>query len=222
MRVLIVSVHPDDETLGCGGVMLRHQAEGDELHWLIVTEAWEPQWDTDTIKQKADEVRAVSDAYGITNVVKLGQPTAKLDALDQNDLIRTIRSEIEAVEPEVIYSVHGGDIHTDHQVTFRALMSVVKPFYMTSLGVRRVLCYETLSSTDAAPASAGRMFIPNVYHDVSLFLERKVEIMDLYVSETHDDPMPRGADSIRALARHRGATIGVQYAEAFSLIREVR
>jgi N-acetylglucosamine malate deacetylase 1 len=221
MRVLIVSVHPDDETLGCGGAMLRHQAENDELHWLIVTEAWEPQWDGDTIKQKAEEVRAVSDAYGITKVTKLRQPTAKLDTLDQNDLIRMIRSVVEVAMPEVIYSVHGGDIHTDHQVAFRALMSVVKPFYMASLGVQRVLCYETLSSTDAAPAFADRMFIPNVYRDVSPFLERKVEIMDLYGSEAHDDLMPRGADSIRALARHRGATIGVRYAEAFSLIREV-
>jgi len=36
-RVLIVAVHPDDETLGCGGTLLKHKANGDEIHWLICT-----------------------------------------------------------------------------------------------------------------------------------------------------------------------------------------
>lgn len=36
--VLVVAVHPDDETLGCGGTLLRHAANGDRIHWLIVTD----------------------------------------------------------------------------------------------------------------------------------------------------------------------------------------
>jgi|TARA_Y100000294_G_scaffold57986_1_gene54797 LmbE family N-acetylglucosaminyl deacetylase len=36
-RILVVGPHPDDETLGCGGTLLRHAAEGDEIHWLIMT-----------------------------------------------------------------------------------------------------------------------------------------------------------------------------------------
>ena len=45
--------------------------------------------------------------------------------------------------------------------------------------------------------------------------------MDLYASESQPDPMPRGPSAIRALARYRGATVGVEYAEAFMLLREV-
>ena len=37
MVILVIAPHPDDETLGCGGTLLRHTAEGDELHWLIMT-----------------------------------------------------------------------------------------------------------------------------------------------------------------------------------------
>lgn len=221
MRVLVVSVHPDDETLGCGGTILRHGEEGDETSWLIVTQAYEPQWSGETIARKAEEVNRVAVAYGMAQTIKLGLPTAKLDTAPQGDLISALREGIEQADPEIIYTVHGGDIHTDHAVVYTALMSVVKPFYMNRLGVKRVLCYETLSSTDAAPTTTGRLFHPVIYRDVSSHIDRKIEIMAMYETEVQDDPMPRGPGSIRALARHRGATIGVDYAETFMLIREV-
>ena len=100
-------------------------------------------------------------------------------------------------------------------------MSVIKPFTTSTHGVKRVLSYEILSSTDAMPPGTHRAFIPNVYVEISKFIDRKLEIMNLYASEAHQYPMPRSQESIRALARFRGSTIGVEYAEAFSLVREV-
>jgi LmbE family N-acetylglucosaminyl deacetylase len=35
--VIVIAVHPDDETLGCGGTILKHKAGGDSINWLIVT-----------------------------------------------------------------------------------------------------------------------------------------------------------------------------------------
>ena len=35
--VLVIAPHPDDETLGCGGTLLRHLGQGDDIDWLIVT-----------------------------------------------------------------------------------------------------------------------------------------------------------------------------------------
>jgi len=52
-------------------------------------------------------------------------------------------------------------------------------------------------------------------------LERKIEIMKRYESELQEPPLPRSIDNIRALARFRGATVSVQYAEAFMLLREL-
>ena len=51
--------------------------------------------------------------------------------------------------------------------------------------------------------------------------DRKVEIMNHYASELHADPLPRGDSAIRGLARYRGATIAVDAAEAFMLVREI-
>ena len=221
MNVLVISVHPDDETLGCGGTMLRHVAEGDTVDWLVVTAAYEPRWGRDLIDRKASEVSAVATAYGLRHVTKLGFRTTELDTVQQNELIDRIREAVEATRPEVVYVVHGGDVHTDHFAVFTATMSVLKPFYMRKHGVQRVLCYETLSSTEAALPLIHRVFVPNVYREITGYLDKKVEIMGLYASELHPDPLPRGGEAIRALARYRGATIAVESAEAFVLVREV-
>ena len=221
MRILAISVHPDDETLGCGGTLLKHQAVGDSLFWLIATQTHEPQWSAEIIERKATEIEQVAEAYGMEQCFTLGFPTVRLDMVPQADLIERIRDVVSEVKPEFVYLVHDGDVHTDHHVVFTATMSVLKPFYMASLGVRRVLCYEILSSTDAAPPHLDRAFMPNVFSDITPYIKRKIEIMAMYETEAQSDPLPRGPSAIRALARYRGATIGVEYAEAFMLIREI-
>ena len=222
MNSLVISCHPDDETLGCGGTLLKEKAAGNSLFWMIVTQAHEPQWTAQVIERKAEEVQRVGEAYGMEECFNLGFPTVKLDTVPQFQLMDKMRKVIETVCPPQIYVVHRGDVHTDHQAVYTATMSVLKPFYMARLGVMRILSYETLSSTEAAAREPGRDFAPNVFNDITGHLEGKLDIMKHYQSEVHQDPMPRGPSAIRALARYRGATIGVEYAEAFELVREIR
>ncbi len=221
MRVLVIAAHPDDETLGCGGTLLRHAERGDELFWVVVTQAHEPQWPAATIARKAVEVDGVAHAYGMKDTVRLGFPAARLDVVPQVDLMTAIREPIRRIQPEVVYLVHEGDVHSDHLATSRAATAVLKPFHQRALGVRRVLSYETLSSTDAAPPRSDRAFLPHVICDITPHMARKLEIMRMYESEDQGDLLPRGASAIEALARFRGATIGVKYAEAFTLVREL-
>jgi hypothetical protein len=79
-----------------------------------------------------------------------------------------------------------------------------------------------LSSTDAALPDAASAFLPSVFIDITPYIDRKIEIMKLFASEQQPYPQPRSAESIRALARHRGGAIGREYAEAFVLLREVQ
>ncbi len=221
MNVLAISAHPDDETLGCGGTLLRHHAQGDTIHWAVTTQAHAPKWPQEVIQRKAAEVAAVAKAYSMASTHKLGMPTIRLDTIPLEEVIAGLRTVIEQVRPEVVYLPHFGDVHTDHHVVFQATLSVLKAFYMRTLGVRRVLSYETLSSTEAAAPQAYRAFVPNVYFDITPQMDRKIEIMSLFATECQPDPMPRGPSAIRALGRYRGATVGVEYAEACVLVREV-
>jgi LmbE family N-acetylglucosaminyl deacetylase len=221
MNILAISTHPDDETLGCGGTLLKHRAAGDTLYWMVVTQPDTPDWPTDIVERAAAQVARVGAGYAMEHIFRLGLPTTRLDNRPQIELINAIRVGLAAARPEIVYLIHAGDVHTDHRAVFSAALSVLKAFYMRQLGVRRVLSYETLSSTEAAAPQAASAFVPNVYSDIGPFLERKLELMSLFETETQSELYPRGASAIRALARFRGATIGVEYAEAFMLIREV-
>jgi N-acetylglucosamine malate deacetylase 1 len=221
MNVLVISAHPDDETLGCGGTLLRHAEQGDSIFWIVATKAIGPHVTPELLSIKALEVENVAKAYGVKKVFKLNLDTTKLDAIPQLELIESIRPVVIEVKPKLVYLVHSGDVHSDHHALFNAVLSVLKPFYMKKFGVSKILSYETLSSTEAAPPFLNRAFLPQICSDITPFIDQKIEIMQMYATEIHKDPMPRGPSAIRALARFRGASIGVEYAECFMLVKEV-
>lgn len=220
MNVLFISVHPDDETLGCGGTILKHVEQGDCVYWLIITAPVKALgYSIDFIKERERQIELVSQSYQFNVTYKLDFPTTKLHTVDLVDLITSIGSVILKVEPCVVYTVNRSDVHTDHQVVARAVMSSTKSFRYPF--IKRVLMYECLSETEIMPPLPENIFIPNVYSDISNFLERKIEIMKIYNSELQEPPLPRSLDAIKALARFRGASVGVTYAEAFMLLRDL-
>jgi N-acetylglucosamine malate deacetylase 1 len=218
-RILICSAHPDDETLGCGGTILLHGRRGDEVLWLIATRGWTPRWSEQTLAQKEAEIAAVAACYRFAQVVRLNLPASRLDELPFGDVLGPVSRAMGDLAPDEVYSVHPGDVHGDHRVLAKAVWASLKTF-RGGRNVRRVLSYETLSSTDQS-APGGPPFTPTVFVDVTATLDQKIEAMELYASELLAVPAARNAETIRALARVRGATAGVAYAEAFALLREI-
>ncbi|WAM37246.1 PIG-L deacetylase family protein [Caldicellulosiruptor acetigenus] len=219
MKVLVVSVHPDDETLGCGGTLLKHRKQGDQLFWMIITKPDESTgFCKEFIKERKNQIKAVSNIYGFEAVHELEFNTTKLHAIDFSTLMKSISQVINEVKPEIIYMNNRSDIHTDHQVAAKALISCTKSFRYPF--IKKILMYECISETEIAPSFPENIFIPNVFSDITDFIEQKIEIMKLYRSEIQETPLPRSIENIRALARYRGASCGVDYAEAFMLVRE--
>jgi LmbE family N-acetylglucosaminyl deacetylase len=217
--VLVVAPHPDDETLGCGGTLLRHAAIGDPVHWLIVTDVHvDHGYDRALVERRTEEIRRVADAFGFASVDNLGLPPARLDALARADLVKAISAVIRRLNPAVLYLPFRGDAHSDHAVVFDAAAACTKWFRQPS--IRRVLCYETPSETDFGMRPGEPAFAPNTFVDVSRHLDRKLEIAALYEGEMGTFPFPRSPETIRALAAVRGAASGCQAAEGFLLLRD--
>ena len=64
MKILAISVHPDDETLGCGGTLLKHQSKGDEVFWLNLTEVTqELGYSDEYIKSREKQIKIVISEY---------------------------------------------------------------------------------------------------------------------------------------------------------------
>ena len=221
MKVLCIATHPDDETLGAGGTLLRHRDDGDEIHWLVATKAIAPNFSDADAKVQARQMDAVAKAFGFATVTQLAFPSATLDRVPDSDLVSALLPSIRAVAPDVVYVNHGGDVHSDHSKVFQCVCAALKPFRF-GLASPTIYAMEVPSETDQAPAGFNRPFLPTTFVDVSGFIDRKIEIFALYESEQQAFPLPREESAIRALARWRGATIGVAAAEAFMLVREVR
>ena len=218
-RVLAICAHPDDETLGCGGTLLKHKAAGDDVAWLIGTDPWEPLFSAAYIERREAQIRAIAEAYGMSAVKRLHLPTTKLDQLSLGEVIDPMRAAIADLRPDIVYVVHRGDVHSDHRVIFDAAFSVLKPFVQD--GAREIFCYETISSTNMAPPLLANAFIPQAYSDITPFIKRKLEIFSLYEGEVFAAPHPRSLLAIEALARYRGSSINREFAESFMVIRKV-
>jgi LmbE family N-acetylglucosaminyl deacetylase len=142
-----------------------------------------------------------------------------LDRVATRELVDGISAVAAKVKPDVVYTVGPSDVHSDHRVLFDGVESALKSF-RSGDQLRKILVYETLSSTDVRISPAAS-FRPTTFVDIGATIDRKIEIMGLYASELQASPLPRNAETLRALARVRGAAAGVGYAEAFQLMREV-
>lgn len=218
-RVLVISAHADDETLGCGGTLLKHRAVGDKIDWLVVTAPWKPMFDDAFLVRRKEQVAAVSKAYGMARVTELGLPAARLDTVPLQAVIADLKEALGETTFDTVYMVHHGDVHSDHRVVYEAAVAVLKPF--AGGGAREILSYETASSTNLAPPTVERCFLPHVYCDITAFIDAKLDILSLYEGEIADAPHPRSLEAVRALARYRGSTVSVDYAEAFMMVRKV-
>lgn len=217
-NILIIAVHPDDEVLGCGGTLLRHKKNGDNVHWCIVT-AMTPEggYSARSIEKRQEEIRAVSEFFG-TEPFSLGFPAATLDVYSKSEIVQALSSVIQKVKPSCIYLPFKGDAHSDHRVCFDAAWSCCKVFRAPF--VKRILMMEVPSETDFAVPVQDSWFIPNVFVDITDFIDEKMKMFSCYADESGVFPFPRSPESIRALAMTRGTVAGCMYAESFMLLRE--
>ena len=220
-KILVISVHPDDETLGCGGTLLKHKSNGDKTHWLIATEIKKSEGFSDSvIKKRNREIKDVKDMFGFASVDKLGLSTTKVDSYGMSVIVSKISSVIDRIKPNIIYLPFKGDVHSDHKYIFDAAYSCTKVFRYPF--VKKIYMMETLSETEFSSCTLENIFVPNVFVDISAFMDKKIQIMNIYKSEIGNHPFPRSEKNIRALATFRGATSGSDYAESFMLLKEIR
>lgn len=219
-KVIVVAPHPDDETLGCGGTLLRAREEGDEIFWIIVTDAHERLgFNKDWIEKRKSEILQVQEAYGFTHVFELNFETTALDMVPSRDLISEISRVFETVKPDTVYVPFRGDVHSDHKIVFDATIASSKWFRAPF--IKNMYAYETLSETEMNVPIGRETFQPNRFVNISKYNERKLEIMHMFESECGTFPFPRSSEAIDALEKYRGSMSGHTAAEAFMILREI-
>ena len=216
-KVLVIAVHPDDETLGCGGTLLKHKANGDEIHWLIATQS---NTESDFYKIRTKEIETVKNMYHFDSVHNLELKTMQVDEYTMSELIGKISKIINEIKANIIYLPFKGDVHSDHRHIFDAAYSCTKSFRYPF--IKKIYMVETLSETEFAPSTKEDSFIPNVFVNITDFMDKKLDIMKVFRNEIAEHPFPRSIRNLKALATLRGATAGCEYAESFMLLKEIK
>jgi LmbE family N-acetylglucosaminyl deacetylase len=215
----MIAVHPDDETLGCGGTLLKHKEQGDIISWLIVTCVSEKNgFSLEFAANREIEIQKVAYMYQFDNVVKLNLLATRIDETPFSKLVDLFSEKIKELKPDTVILPNRSDVHSDHKYSFDAAYSCTKSFRYPF--INKILMCETLSETEFSPALSANAFIPNVFVDISDFMDKKIEIMSIFSSEVMPNNLPRSYSAIKALATYRGSRICVNYAEAFILLYE--
>jgi LmbE family N-acetylglucosaminyl deacetylase len=223
-RVLIIASHPDDETLGCGGLIAKHSLRGTEFSILFIAEGSscryaDPQC-TPAVEAKSirtAQSRAALDLLGVKRMHFQDLPCGRLDQVPIIEINKLIESEIRDFCPDTVFTHSSNDANNDHQIVCNATIMATRPGAQNY--VARVFSYEVLSSSEWAFNS---VFAPNYFEQLSANdLEVKWKALACYETELRDYPFPRSRDGLRSLSMVRGMQAGCEYAEAFHLIREI-
>lgn len=223
--ILVVAAHPDDEVLGVGGTMARRVAEGDTVYALILGEGQTSRWnkrnlaDAAVIDQLHKNTLDAAKVIGFSKVFFENLPDNRFDSVDLLDIVKKVETYIEDLQPDIIYTHHFGDLNIDHCLTFKAVITAVRP--TEKCQVKEIYAFETVSSSEWNFGDKERCFFPNVFVDIEKYFHLKCDALSKYKSEICEFPHPRSLDMLDVLAKKRGSTVGKHYAEAFELIRMI-
>lgn len=220
MKILVIAPHQDDEVLGCGGIIAKHVAKGDKVYVCVVTKATEPVFTKKDVEIDLRETKNAHKFLGVTETIYLDFPAAMLETVPRHELNGAFINLIQKVKPEEVYIPFRGDMHIDHKMVADACMVALRPVYKHK--VNRIYAYETLSETEWDAPTVDNVFAPNVYEDITDYLDKKISAMKQYKTKIQKYPNPRSAEGIKALAMHRGGTVCKKYAESFMLLRSVK
>lgn len=215
VKVLVIAPHNDDEVLGVGGTIAKYTKQGHEVFVCVVTKG-----DTEeAIKKERKETMGAHKVLGVKETIYLDFLAVRLRETPLIELNSEILKVVQHIKPNIAFIPHKGDMHMDHGVVAHSSMVALRP--INNMKVDHIFAYETLSETEWNTPTVDHVYIPNVWSDISPFIEMKKQAMKCYQSQLKQPPHPRTLEIIEVLAKLRGSTIGVPYAETFMQIRSI-
>jgi LmbE family N-acetylglucosaminyl deacetylase len=210
-RLMVVVAHPDDETFGCGSLLLHAADAGITTAVCCATRGDAGEWPEEMVlpaggiaEQREHELHAAAEALGVGRVDLLGFADSGMDGdagpetlvgADPAEVADRVRRSIEAFAPDVLVTLDASDGHRDHarvrDVTVEVAQAAGIPVYLHCLA-RRLMARWAEVMTERDPGSSylalGELGTPDDEIDVVL------DTSDLYLRRE------------QAIALHRSQT----------------
>jgi len=221
MKLFVIVAHPDDEVLGCGGTMSRLVKEGNEVFTFILGEGITARDEQRNIEKSKKEIlklrkqsKKANEILGVKKIFFYDFPDNRFDTVPLLDIVKKIEKIKNKVKPEIIFTHCEKDLNIDHQITYKAVLTATRPLKRET--VKKIYSFEILSSTEWNYPLA---FSPNVFFDITDTIDNKIKAFKKYESEMRNFPHPRSVKAMKTNALSWGIKSGLQYAEAFKLVR---
>lgn len=220
-KILVVAAHADDEVLGIGGTISRHSAEGDEVSMLFMTNGVGSRetGNKDDIARRRSACENAAEILGASIHSILDYPDNGMDQVPLLSICKEVRSAVEQLQPDIVYTHFAGDLNIDHQIAQRATLTALRP--QPGERVTEILAYSVLSATEWSHLLPSSGFIPDTFVDVSAHLNTLIRAAEAYAEELRPFPHARSIEAIEARVRYFGAVVGVSAAEPLQTIRRI-
>jgi LmbE family N-acetylglucosaminyl deacetylase len=221
--ILVIAPHADDEVLGAGGLMMKAAREGATVHVVFMAVDALKHWGLDeptTLEGRIAEIDDVAARLGFTyEILYAGRDLIEqLDTVSQREMVNLFEDAYNRHRPDLLLLPHGEDFDQDHRHTYRAAFAAARPIpqSLSKFFPKNIWTYEIpkIIWSDAP-------FKPHMYVDITDTIDDKIDGVKLYPSQLREEPHIRSPENVRALAYLRGSEIGVDYAEAFHVLRSV-
>ena len=222
-KVLIIAAHPDDEILGCGGLISKYHSRGVIFKIIFIGEGSSARFEDPeceeslmAIKERNSSAIKALKLLKIKDIEFNNLPCGRFDQTPIIVINKIIEKSIRSFEPDTVLTHSPYDANNDHKIVSNATIMATRPGGALNL-VKRLMSYEVLSSSEWAYTET---FKPNHFEELAeKDIDLKWQALSCYESEIKSYPFPRSSEGIKALSMMRGMQSGFKFAEAFNLIR---
>ena len=222
MKILALGAHPDDVEFLCSGTLFKYHQQGHKIFVALTTSGnvGSNQYDS------REEIAAIREAEQLEGASLLDAEVRFLrfddeGLLDTPESRRSVINAIRWADPDVIFTNYPQDPSTDHAMTGQLVSRVMLslPGKLIPADEPPVTKRPSLFYWDTA---GGIGFLPEVYVDISDFMDRKLEALSRHKSQISwmalfgDEEL---LEHCQTLARFRGIQAGCKYAEGFRAFR---
>jgi len=224
-KILIVAAHPDDDILGCGGIISKYQSRGVIFKILFIGEGSTARFEDADSEEAKDAIEYRNSLalkalkfLKVKDVEFSNLACGRFDQIPIIEINKIIEKNIKDFDPDTILTHSPVDANNDHKIVFNATIMATRPGALNH--VNKLMSFEVLSSSEWAFTDT---FKPNYFEELDEFhLEAKSHALSIYESEIKKYPFPRSVEGVRVLAKMRGMQSGFKYAEAFNIIRVLK
>ena len=201
MNILIFGAHPDDVEIGMGGTIAKYVDSGQNVLTVVVTVPYSK-------KERIEEAKTAAGILGCD--VKILDFSSN-DMTQPRLLVKEFDRIIDSFNPDIVYGHWNHDSHQDHVSVANSVIASTRKNRCS------VYMYEQTIPGGIVPFG----FKAQAFVDITDFIDKKIDS-----TKAHKTPIGIGMeDHIKGIfgrANYRGFQIGVEYAEAFEIVKQIK